>query len=291
MAANRLPYFPFNVDDYLVDDAVQAMDADAEGCYIRVLCKSWKSATPGRVHESMVYKMAEASRLAEQYRIWWDESRVPTRTPPESEITAELVGAERWKDVIGQIQAAFDTTSEPGWWIQKRMVAEARRAKNLVKAQKQGGRNSWEARKVAKVPQSDLEATSRVVRSNREVEVEGDEDKNLSVPISETSAGVAPATRTGTDGSRKRAPDPNGSPPAGAGSLGMTQVGSVVAGIIAGLDVEAPSAAPQPAAAPRPFLPGRGTLTGADLSTAEGTAEERDEQLRRVRESESGGVA
>jgi len=105
MPANRLPYFPFHVDDYLSDGAVMRMSAEAEGCYIRLLCRSWKSETPGVVPDDLVSEMGALHRVED----------------PEK--------------VKRQLSVAFDTESAPGYWIQKRMVVEYRKLTSVRKAQ------------------------------------------------------------------------------------------------------------------------------------------------------------
>jgi len=66
MGSNRLPYFPFYADDYLNDHGVMAMDADAEGCYIRLLARSWCNTTPGIIPVKLVPEMAGLHRITDE---------------------------------------------------------------------------------------------------------------------------------------------------------------------------------------------------------------------------------
>lgn len=150
MAVNRLPYFPLDVDDYLNDSAVMAMDADAEGCYIRLLCRSWRSQAPGRIPDRLVPEMAGMHRL--------EPDRVAL--------------------VEAQLEAAFDLSSEPGFWIQRRMVIEYRRASTLTRARERGGRNRWKDNN----NRAHLKDSSRTLRGNRDVDREEDRNKD-STPL------------------------------------------------------------------------------------------------------------
>ena len=115
MAANPLPYFPFYVDDYLTDPAVLAMGADSEGCYIRLLARSWKSETPGVIDEALVPEMCALYRVPEVVR--------PT--------------------VLGQLAAAFDRDIE-GRWVQRRMVAEHRLAMAASARSRRAAETRWD---------------------------------------------------------------------------------------------------------------------------------------------------
>ena len=43
------PYFPFYVDDFISDSAVDAMTNEELGVYVRLLCKAWKESPVGTV--------------------------------------------------------------------------------------------------------------------------------------------------------------------------------------------------------------------------------------------------
>ena len=158
-AANDLPYFPFHVDDYLNDPAVLAMDADAEGCYLRLLFRSWRSPTPGRICDRLIYMLADGWRLEAQYRAALSDG-------------SDAAGHERWGHVVDQIEAAFDTKSTPGFWIQKRMMIEYLRAVGMVNARRRGGVNRWKVNAL----QADLKDTSRTPRGI--VDLDLDLEKN-----------------------------------------------------------------------------------------------------------------
>jgi uncharacterized protein YdaU (DUF1376 family) len=105
------------VDDYLEDEAVMLMSAEAEGCYIRLLCKSWKSKTPGVIKADLVPVMCGLYRVPE-------------------------IDRER---VLGELSRAFDIDNS---WTQKRMVQEWSRANNIYKGRKLGARKTNDSKHV-----------------------------------------------------------------------------------------------------------------------------------------------
>lgn len=125
MPRNGLPYFPLDVDDYLEDEAVILMSAEAEGCYIRLLCRSWKSKTPGVIKAALVGELCGLHRIAEPAR-------------------------ER---VLGELARAFVVTDES--WTQRRMVAEWRRAHTLYESRKRGARNTNSRNDVTRSPHAE----------------------------------------------------------------------------------------------------------------------------------------
>ena len=162
MPRNGLPFYRFNAADYLNDPAVMGMDADTEGCYARLLARSWNTATPGVIDAGLVPEMCGLHRLAEQYRILFQENPLQVDAWDEA---PESIARFRQTAVLTQLAAAFDTESQPGFWVQKRMVTEHRYATNVLRAQIQGGR---------KTPRGNtnggsLEVPSRLPPANREV--------------------------------------------------------------------------------------------------------------------------
>lgn len=173
MPVNRLPYFPFHVDDYLNDSVVVAMNADAEGCYVRLLLRSWRSPTPGRIPVRLLREMCGAHRLAEQYRV-----------VPDTKLQLPELGAARFGEVLLQMAKAFDTESEPDTWIQKRMVEEFRHATRQGEARKKGAAVTNEKRwgKVAK-PSPSVRSAVGILDLEVEVEVDKDLDPNTCPPV------------------------------------------------------------------------------------------------------------
>jgi len=170
MSANRLPYFPFDVAAYLNDPAVLGMSADTEGIYVRLLARMWQSATPGRVFPDLIHELASVSRLSEQYRVLyrrddWDHPEVYGNMP----LSCEEIGIEREKEVIEELREAFDTTSEPGVWIQKRMLIEWKRALQLTAARQKGAELTNKSRNHLRAERTPSE---RLAVANREVEVD-----------------------------------------------------------------------------------------------------------------------
>lgn len=173
-SVNGLPYFPLYVDDYLNDPAVLAMDADAEGCYIHLIAKSWRSPTPGKIPCDLIHGMG---------RLW--------RLEPE-----------RIAAVMDQLGRAFDTTSKAGYWVQKRMVVELRRAENLAGGRRRGAdvtnRRRWTS--VAERPSSDT-LSDRSAVGNRDVDVEVDVDSEEEQRKKESPPKPPAASRNGVNGS------------------------------------------------------------------------------------------
>jgi uncharacterized protein YdaU (DUF1376 family) len=128
MGANRLRYFPFHVDDYLNDPAVMAMDADAEGCFIRLLARSWQTGTPGVIQERFVSEMAGLHRIT--------DSIAPEVRGMEFALGEDGPGAWRRREVLEQIAGAFYT--EDGVWTQKRMVAEYEKLVSSLEGRRAG---------------------------------------------------------------------------------------------------------------------------------------------------------
>ena len=148
MGANRLPHFRFYPQDYLGDMAVAAMSAEAEGCYIRMLARSWMTESPGVVPEAAVPDMASLHR----------------------------VDVDRRPRVLAELAAAFYVSE--GIWVQKRMVAEHKWSKNMVRIAERAGRKSASMRKMS----TDVQRPFQRPSNHREVEVEVDRDKENQTP-------------------------------------------------------------------------------------------------------------
>jgi hypothetical protein len=135
MSANPLRFFPFHVEDYLSDPSVQAMDADAEGLYIRLLAESWRSPTPGRIPVGLVDRMSGSYRLAEQYRVVF---RHDDTAPDPRMLSPEEIASRRLDEVADQLKAAFYVDEVAGVWVQKRMVLEYERIVGRREARQRG---------------------------------------------------------------------------------------------------------------------------------------------------------
>jgi uncharacterized protein YdaU (DUF1376 family) len=130
MARNGLPYMPLDVDDYLEDEAVIGMSAEAEGCYIRLLCRSWKSKEPGVIPAVLVHELSGLHRVGETER-------------------------ER---VLGELSAAFNVSESA--WTQKRMQVEWKRANELYKAKKRGALMTNQAKEITRSPHAERTLTA-----------------------------------------------------------------------------------------------------------------------------------
>lgn len=98
------------------------MSAQAEGCYIHLLCRSWKSKTPGVIPARRVAEMSGLHRVPEQNR-------------------------ER---VLSEMSAAFTVTETE--WSQRRMKIEWKRAWRIYRARKASADNTNAARGIARSP-------------------------------------------------------------------------------------------------------------------------------------------
>lgn len=143
MGSNRLPYFPFHADDYLNDPAVILMSPDTEGCYIRMLARSWQTGTPGVVHDALVYDFAAMHRVCDEYRVLFrhfgDSNSLSGEFLDAMEhYGPEDIARERVEEIYGEMKPAFDLVSKPGFWVQKRMVSEFEKLSRSLRARQAG---------------------------------------------------------------------------------------------------------------------------------------------------------
>jgi uncharacterized protein YdaU (DUF1376 family) len=244
MARDRAPSSQFYWRDWIVD--TRGMSRDERGGYIDVLAFTHQTPTPGVMTEDQVRRWAG-----------YTEEEWPAH---------RQVFSERFQ------------VRDDGTWLQRRAIRErkaqierreiATRGANATNAMRWGRRSN--------VAESSLEGRSTVAdaslkrRSTRRSTVSPasalkEESKNYSVPNSDSDTRVGPPEAgTAGDISRQGTPEPDRSSAAPSGT-GPTPIGQVLAGIMSGIPTS------------------RGTLTGADVSTEQGAAQERDEQLRRLR--------
>lgn len=154
MGSNKLPYFKFCPADWLNDPNVMGMSPAAEGCYIRLLARSWLSETPGRVPARLAPEMGGMHRLSDK------------EAP----------------DVYASVQRAFDTDSERGVWIQRRMVREYERLSGNYDARVEGAKRTNELRsEPSRLPQrSPSQSPGVEVRSKKQEE---EEEKTETTPV------------------------------------------------------------------------------------------------------------
>ncbi len=261
-APDRPPSFPLYVRDFLGDKHVRAMEQMpwphgfvAAWGYTRIWMGSWEEPEPGVL-------------------------------PDDDRVLSAMAGISpaRWPRYREVISRCFDTTSRPGFWVQKRVVRERQfmvaRRRIAEESGRKGGRKRVQNEKKQAVPKPPLTnpqpggATPGGATPLPLPLPLPEETKNLSVPRTELSTGRPGDVPAGTAGSRTQGdPNPELVPERGNG---MTPIGEVLRHVT-------PHAMPD--------VTPRGTLTGADLSTAEGQALERDEQLRRLHDAERGESA
>jgi uncharacterized protein YdaU (DUF1376 family) len=104
------PSFPFNVNDFLFDEVVDAMSAEEVGAYIRLLCRAWNQKPAGTIPD-------DDSTLAR-----WSH-----------------LSPDRWTACRPAVLAAFTAPSN-GRMTQKRMAAEYRKMTEARRVRSSAGR-------------------------------------------------------------------------------------------------------------------------------------------------------
>ena len=165
MGSNKLPYFPFHAQDWLSDPVVAGMSAEAEGCYIRLLARSWLSETPGRVPAGLAPEFGGMHRVP-------DKDERPYR-------------------VLEAVRAAFDTKSEKGVWIQRRMVREYERLAKNYDARVAGALKTLGMRAQPSRSPSRLPSRSPGVEVEVEVDREVEESKSKDLATDVAEVGVS----------------------------------------------------------------------------------------------------
>lgn len=118
MAKDRAPSFQWYPLDFEGDPAVVAMCLASVGAYTHLLNAAWNMEEPGvlKADDRLLARWAKA-------------------TPRE------------WAKVRPEIEPAFDTESRPGFWVQKRMVAEradqVRRFRSASEAGRKANMTRW----------------------------------------------------------------------------------------------------------------------------------------------------
>jgi uncharacterized protein YdaU (DUF1376 family) len=105
----RAPAFQFYPDDYLSDDAVEAMSLAEQGAYMRLLCHAWKSKRPGCL-ENDDDLLARLSRLG-----------------------------RKWRTSKARIIRAFRISEDGSWLMQKRMIATHETLINFRRQKQEAG--------------------------------------------------------------------------------------------------------------------------------------------------------
>ena len=108
--SKELPYFPFYTDDFLLDEKVEAMTHEQIGCYVVLLCRSWRSSTPGYIP-----------------------------TEPDKQARLIHIDASRWDQIKRGVLDCFKT-DEDGRMYQSRMLEEYTKAKTAYDARVRGGK-------------------------------------------------------------------------------------------------------------------------------------------------------
>jgi uncharacterized protein YdaU (DUF1376 family) len=162
MAKDRpppLPYTKFYYADFFRDEAVECMTNDEIGAYLRLMHAAHDAHPPGQIPSDPTY-LASVSRMG---TLW----------PAHSEAIAR----------------AFDTTSKPGFWVQKRIVREYSEARKQSVYGRIGAEVRWAAHRGAIG-----EANATLMHSKR-LEVENRENlesKPLAEPVGSTVLELLP---------------------------------------------------------------------------------------------------
>jgi LSD1 subclass zinc finger protein len=172
---NALPWLPLHVDDYLEDPNVIGMTAAAEGCYIRLLCRMWRSRTPGTVMESLVPEMCGLHRIAD---------------PAERDA------------VLAMMARCFIVAGDSGMrtWTQKRLGAEYKRACGVYESRKLGARKANAAKEIARSAHADRNGertptatvTATVSAPSARVDVDLQREKQKGLESSQPSSFIKP---------------------------------------------------------------------------------------------------
>jgi len=158
----RANAFLFEPQAFKNDHAVRVMDPASVGGYVMLLCELWEQPEPGVV-------------------------------PDDDRLLASLarMTPETWTQARSQIARAFDTTSRPGFWIQKRMVATHEEQTAWVKAQVERGRLGGQASAKARStePQASVQrASSPSVSVRGSVSGSTSESEKIAAPAADRPA-------------------------------------------------------------------------------------------------------
>lgn len=113
----RARSFLFEPGRFINDDAVRLMDPEALGGYAAIFCQLWEQPDPGMVPDSDRL-LASLARMA----------------------------PETWTRARSQIAGAFDTTSRPGFWLQRGMIQTAKAQDEFVARQSRYGKAAAKSR-------------------------------------------------------------------------------------------------------------------------------------------------
>lgn len=125
------PYFQFYPRDFCSDHAVEAMDTEAIGAYILLLCKAWG--------ETPIGTLPDDDRLLARW----------SRLSPE-----------RWSELRPQVVAAF-TVGADSRWHQKRMRKEAEAYLSKCKKASESAKKRWDSEGNANALQTHCEGNAR----------------------------------------------------------------------------------------------------------------------------------
>lgn len=178
---DRAKGYVFYPDDYLNDPAVRRMGVMARGAYGGALLPAlWAMPDPGVVED-------DDALLA----------------------SLAMCTAEEWAQVRDRVARAFDTTTRPGYWIQKRMVQQYAERQREYEAKRRAGRVGYKSRSPKEKattgvpavkqrctrPQADLDTNEeRGTRNYLETDsVSGDEpDGSARANVEPTALAIAP---------------------------------------------------------------------------------------------------
>lgn len=121
----------FDPELFRTDPVVMRMPLEAIGAYFMMICNLWLAHDPGIVEDNPI-ALARTARC----------------------------DSDEWERVKDYVRPAFDTTSKPGFWIQKRVVKTYRKQTRSLRfytsRAKKGALSRWKGSKVP-VPQTDAD--------------------------------------------------------------------------------------------------------------------------------------
>lgn len=120
MKAERFPYFPFYVGDFLRDPAVEAMDTRAVGAFLLLLLRAWDEKKAGTIptDDATLRRWSRMDRLK----------------------NGEPIPDEQWSDTRDQVLAAFKLSKDETRWEQRRMMREHAKIRKSLSGKSKGGK-------------------------------------------------------------------------------------------------------------------------------------------------------
>ncbi len=134
-------YFPFRVDIFLADLAVQQMNTQAIGAYLLLLLAAWKQKPAGTIPDDDTF-------MREHARMQFDD---PTTGEEDDEAARKIAqrrkkSDDEWRACKKQVLKAFKFDEKKSIWKQTRMMLEHKKIRDSLKAKSEGGKKGAKSR-------------------------------------------------------------------------------------------------------------------------------------------------